>query len=829
MQHFTIEDGLPSAEVYDIVQDDWGNLWLSTDHGLSRYDGYQFKNYSTKDGLTDNTVFNFFKQKNGEIWCNTFNHSLFSISGAHPIFKPYRYNDSLQAAISDALVQYYLMVLDDGALNIGFTNHPGYAHITNKGQLSFTEREIKDSASIHLRFFNEKENFVYVTSKTHTPPNTIISPTLDWVSYGARATALPLYNTSVFSANNELILVQSNQQVIRLPHEFEPISLGQLDSAHFWVGYRFGGLEIYDYNGNLQQKFLAGQSITEVLIDHEKGMWISTLENGVYRIGNASIQSISLKNEVQWVQSLAMNENKELFVGGYNGTVHQIQKNTPKLIYSDTTKRPVNVAFDEKNNRIVIGSNSGIYQVKDASAHLLCDVRSNRFQLFETTKMISSSYGRTVLFQSDSLIAKVPTKHRIADYVYYNDSLYIGAKKGLYRLDGTKLKPVHHHLKYCKTRIEALEQSPLGLFIGTRGNGLGVLNGERCHVIDEKAGLCSNFISNLYAEGDSAVWVCTNAGLNRIVFKEETEYTIQQLTQKDGLPSNAVTAVLREGNRIFVGTKKGLCFFDADLLLPQKEQTIPYHLHLNNIKVNDTKFGVKNLRELEYNENRLEFNFQAVSFKNARQLKYRYRLKGIENQWTYTTGRRALYPSLPPGDYTFQLQVKGENNEWKSEKLQLAITIALPYWETLWFKSGSAALIILLIWLFFRYRILIYNRDLIRELLRQTLKRIRKPTNHFIIKEQGNEIRIDTSTILFVKSSSNYIEIHTEKGTHVVRCKIGEFMDMVPDPIEFLRIRRSYIIRIDKVDAKNKKEVVIGNEKIPVGETYLKELDKIKL
>ena len=133
-----------------------------------------------------------------------------------------------------------------------------------------------------------------------------------------------------------------------------------------------------------------------------------------------------------------------------------------------------------------------------------------------------------------------------------------------------------------------------------------------------------------------------------------------------------------------------------------------------------------------------------------------------------------------------------------------------------------------IIYLFFRYNILSYNRDIIRELLRQLLKKIKRKPTFLLVKEQGKEIKIDTTTILYVKSSGNYLEIITEQWKHLIRLKIGDFLSLVPDPLEFLRIRRSYIVRLDKIDQKSKKEVFNRDQKITVGETYLHQLDKIQ-
>ncbi|MDA3779749.1 MAG: hypothetical protein PF487_05970, partial [Bacteroidales bacterium] len=55
-KHYTIKNGLPSSETYHVFQDSKGYIWFATNMGVSRFDGYEFKNFDVQDGLVDNTV-----------------------------------------------------------------------------------------------------------------------------------------------------------------------------------------------------------------------------------------------------------------------------------------------------------------------------------------------------------------------------------------------------------------------------------------------------------------------------------------------------------------------------------------------------------------------------------------------------------------------------------------------------------------------------------------------------------------------------------------------------------------------------------------------------
>ena len=71
----TEKQGLSSNVINDIIQDSHGFLWIATDRGLNRYDGYTFKNYITlgPGGITDKVVHTITEDKEGNIWFGTEN------------------------------------------------------------------------------------------------------------------------------------------------------------------------------------------------------------------------------------------------------------------------------------------------------------------------------------------------------------------------------------------------------------------------------------------------------------------------------------------------------------------------------------------------------------------------------------------------------------------------------------------------------------------------------------------------------------------------------------------------------------------------------------
>jgi len=831
-KHFTVNDGLPSSEVYDIMQDVNGYLWFATDRGICRYNGYYFEKFEIQDGLTDNTILRFFLQEDGTIWCSTFNKKLFYFHPKDYIFKPYRYN-SFVSEIPDVAVVNSLFMDNSKTLYVGFINQLGYLSIDSSGKIiNHTKKrlpnyrplnkivQVRSNGKVHFSFLceNKSEAKGELTAFQNT---SIIS-----ANYHFYRTATNK-DVVAFIDNKELFIVRGNDTTI-VNNGFSPIGLGVYDDDHFWVGYNHGGVKTYSLKGELSDSLLTGLSVSKVYRDHENGIWVSTLSSGVYYFQNNSIHTFYFKDgSKSGINSLTSDNKGILFVGCYNGNILEVKNNQSSLIHQSILKKPALVQYNKFTNHLYTFSDQTLSFKGSSGLTILLKNRSLlSFSEEQDSDLIIGGYGG--FFITNQL--KIKNKFlglRVYGIAKMEDVYYIASLKGLYKYQDTVLRNLSEDNKLLSFRCNDVDAINNTLYISSLGAGLIISNADTLFNIGVEHGLYSNIVNEITIENDSTIWVCTSSGLNRIRLTKDYKYSISGVSYVDGLVNNEVTDVEIIDSIVWVGTREGLSSFPSSILDKRNNQ-IKRYLSVSEIKVNDKTVTINDLGNLKHTENRIEISYQAISFKSQGKLSYRFKLHGLENKWNYTNNLQITYPSLPPGAYTFMLQVKGQGDNWDDNKLFIPITIFPPFYKTWWFILAVILSIAALIYSFFKIRILTYNRDIIRELLRQVLKRLKKKTTYFIIKEQGQEIKINTSTILYVKSSGNYLEIFTEKSKHLVRLKIGDFLDIIPDPIEFLRIRRSYIVRIDKIDQKSKKEVFIRGEKIVVGETYLHQLDEIQ-
>jgi DNA-binding LytR/AlgR family response regulator len=102
----------------------------------------------------------------------------------------------------------------------------------------------------------------------------------------------------------------------------------------------------------------------------------------------------------------------------------------------------------------------------------------------------------------------------------------------------------------------------------------------------------------------------------------------------------------------------------------------------------------------------------------------------------------------------------------------------------------------------------------------------RAPENYFFIKCNNGYEKILYSEILFVEASQNYCYIHTTRGKFMTLTALKTLEEQLP-PGKFLRIQKSYIVAVEKIQSLSGNEISIDKHKIPVSKNYRDDLMKI--
>jgi hypothetical protein len=513
-------------------------------------------------------------------------------------------------------------------------------------------------------------------------------------------------------------------------------------------------------------------------------------------------------------------KNKELLIGNKNGNYAKIAANREfKLERIARISNPSLVEYDSiSDNTITFMDN---------------EIRVNNVKVIEAyaTKFSEPTPKGNVFVSSVSAFYDIMKDNyslfpkRVQDVSVWKSDTLIATPSGVFKKNKDTIEELSQVSNLLGYRSDDIDVSQKGdcFYIATQGAGV-VVYGTKIYNISKNEGLSSNIVNEIHVENDSVIWACTNKGLNRIVIKDDY-YNVTSIDKSDGLLSNEVEDVEIINDTLWVGTKEGLTYMPKKVL--DTKPLVDIFLKIKEVKVNEVIYPTNEQLELSYDQNKISFLVQGISFAKNANLEYQYRLKETDSKWSRTKNRTISFPNLKYGNYTFQVKACIGERCYTEKQLEYHFVIKPPFWKSGWFYALCFIGFGALIYLFFRIRVLTYNKDVTRELIRLLIKRIKRDEKYLRIRTNGTDVKIPTSEILYIKSSGNYLDIISTDKTYTIRCKIGDFIASTPDALEYLRVHRSYIIRIDKVTGKAKNSVTIKEQSIPVGETYLSQLDNI--
>ncbi|MDC3352127.1 hypothetical protein OAV92_02660 [Crocinitomicaceae bacterium] len=301
-QHYTAFDGLPSNETYCSIQDHEGYMWFGTDHGVSRWNGFEFQNFTIQDGLSGNVVLNMQYDQFGRLWFVCYNGKLTYFENNR--FYKYKYNDILVKHGAGISLLKTIHVFSDGSLLIGSMNSQSI-RISKEGML---EKVSDKDESIRLLFdpLTDRTQLLYTLDQRMIDPSKKYFLGIKNNEYNTRKVLLPAgINTlshTMLSTNEEsefyinvgsklLIINQETDTVINFE---KPIVFVLSEDERIWLGMLGGG--VYSINKkdySIQYNYLKGSTVSSVYKDRNDSYWFTTTNNGIYYSINDHFFSLS--------------------------------------------------------------------------------------------------------------------------------------------------------------------------------------------------------------------------------------------------------------------------------------------------------------------------------------------------------------------------------------------------------------------------------------------------------------------------------------------------------------------------------------------------------
>jgi signal transduction histidine kinase len=247
--------------------------------------------------------------------------------------------------------------------------------------------------------------------------------------------------------------------------------------------------------------------------------------------------------------------------------------------------------------------------------------------------------------------------------------------------------------------VTALHGDEAGdLWIGTMEGGLARYRDGEFTVYNRETGLYDDLIFSILEDGAGSLWMSCNRGVFR-VSKADLNAHAEGLLPRvdcqvygvhDGLPSVECNGTFqpaglrsRDG-RLWFPTARGVGVIDPQRLSRNER---PPPVLIERLQVNGNTVSVPVSAELGPGVGELVIHYTALSFVAPENVRFQYRLDGLDPDWVAETEvRSARYAQLPPGDYRFQVIACNNEGVWNREGAVLAFTVSPYWWQTGWFR-----------------------------------------------------------------------------------------------------------------------------------------------
>lgn len=312
--------------------------------------------------------------------------------------------------------------------------------------------------------------------------------------------------------------------------------------------------------------------------------------------------------------------------------------------------------------------------------------------------------------------------------------------------------------------IMSINQDNKGrLWAGTFVNGLFLVDkqtGAPIKRFTERDGLLMDQVASIHTDQTDFLWALSRRGFSRI---NTSDFSIKTYKAE----GNSWESIFNENfYGIDIDHKMVIWGGDKAIMFDPKAVTKdinPPLVHIQDIAYGnprsekDTVTSVeaydRSKIELQWNENKISFNYVALDYINPAENKYTYQLEGYDNHWIQAGLQRSVtYTNLPPGTYTFRVKASNSDGVWNLKGDSFVLIIHSPWWFTRWAWVLYAVAAAGAIWGFVQYRsrALLKEKRILEEKVEERTAEVMEQKEEILqqkeaIEEQAREARIEVA------------------------------------------------------------------------------------
>ncbi len=727
LRTWQIDDGSNNL-ISGIAQTPDGYLWISTSAGLNKFDGTHFEHHALGDrlGVADSNIRLLLTSRSGGLWL-AMDGSVLLLNRNKP---PWVTHKNIPPFRADSMVED-----NDGSLWVGY--HAGPICRVMDGKVSTLEADadvlnratrslaVDDSGELWLAAGENigviRQGRFSLVAQASTTANI------------ARASGGGVWVCSGLTLD-KCTDAGGLKVVASLPLKTPaggPMRPFEDSHGTLWIGTSNAGL--FRFDGSDFENVPTPQArITCFEEDKEGNLWVGS----DYGLDRVSPRAIELEGAEAGIPLGAVNSVCQ----AADGSIWAAMANGSLMLRTDGQWEPAPFEFQGEANSLAAGDDGSIWIGTRNRA--LYRWRGGQLASWDAAKGLAGTSIKAMFMAKNQdlwigyiepdglqclrngrlIDIKIPTTDRpVAAIVEdHTNNIWIGfvGRAELLRISNDQ---VNDETDLIGNRpINSMYVAPdNSLWLGFRSRGLGRLKDGKFSVITSQQGLFEDHIAQIIPDDHGWLWLSSDHGIFKIRLQELNDAADGKIAHvqsvrfggDEGLPPlQAKTGVFpsamrsRDG-RLWMSMATGLAVIHPERV---REQPLPPQVDVQRVLIDDklvavsgdyfgeNPAGVGELTDaalkLPPDYHRLEFDFAAPAFTEPENERFRYRLDGLDVDWSEPTDqRKVIYLRLPAGNYHFQVAACNADEIWNDHPTELAIGVAPFIWQAWWFRILAVA------------------------------------------------------------------------------------------------------------------------------------------
>ncbi|HTF68812.1 MAG TPA: two-component regulator propeller domain-containing protein [Edaphobacter sp.] len=725
-----IQDGLPEDTVQAFALTHDGYLWAGTTGGLVRFDGHHFYLFSrdTTPALPENSVFCLSTGRDGALWIGTEGGGLAVLRNGS--IKRY----SAAEGLTDGFVR---AVHEDAQGRLWVGTDDGIFLMKNEHLSRLDTSHFAAHFAVHALAEDTAHRIWAGGSELLVFSGHDDTPKIE--QYGLPGAYSQNRVKAILSAHDGSMWVGTVGGLEHLEHgHFRVVSqirgtvrtLREADDGSLWIGTIGEGLWSYkdgEYRLMSRDSVLPSKTVLSLFEDSLQQIWVGT-QNGMVRLSRTPVAAIPLPGASDPdFETISYDSDGTVWVA--SSRVYRIRNGVAEPYHFDAIGNAVvrNV-FRDRAGTLWIGTDGdGVY-------HLM----PGRTVHYSAPRELTNNFIRAFLqtangdiwIGTDEGVARINGSgvhtYQVQDGLVYfsirslledrNHDVWIGTEQGLshWHHGAFQHDEVTNALRSEKIWTMHQDQDG-GLWFGTRDHGLfHFRNGNLSHYTRSQ-GLASNSVYQILEDHTGTLWLSgpdTISSLNRVEIDSRPSPSAHLSVTVYEMPYAAEGAQMYggrqpagsldiQGGAWFASTRGALHVY------PQRAvQRKPPKLLVDSVSVEGRPMPLTVPLRLPAGASRMEIGFAALLLRSQEDVRLRYKLEPLDQDWTFAGATRtATYTNLPAGSYHFRVQAFETSDPSLTTEATLEFGKLPHFYQTRWFLTLACMVVVAIGWAIYRSRV----------------------------------------------------------------------------------------------------------------------------